>query len=398
MHYKRILYINTFSWNNDHEMFNACLLEMCTNISNQVMCIAVQSNYESMCRVTEKTDFGNNVKYKKVRTIGGEGRFNLLYRYIWGALTSWWYIINSKKKDLIILPFNNLFALNGINIINKKLKRKIIICCHGEMESIASNINKKGLLSILLYKQCRSFFLNPQKNLSDSIYFTVLGDIINKNIKEYLPSKIKGHFMTIDHPYYFPQNTYNHKYNNEILKLGTCGGINNSKGLLEMIQFSKICKNKNINIKISHVGKILGELENLKKNGIITLNTNTELPRKKYNQLITELDYILFFYPQTSYKITASGAIMDAIALKKPIIALKNDYFEYIFNKFGKFGYLVDSIDEMYEVVQNLSKNNNNKTNFDFIHIQNKFRPTALQYQLENIIDHIFINTIPKYY
>ena len=86
---------------------------------------------------------------------------------------------------------------------------------------------------------------------------------------------------------------------------------------------------------------------------------------------IDQLDFILFFYNSETYRLTASGTIFDAISRKKPIIALRNDYFEYIFNKFGSIGYLVDSIEEMATLIQHIHSNKEIQQEFDFDEIQN---------------------------
>ena len=38
---------------------------------------------------------------------------------------------------------------------------------------------------------------------------------------------------------------------------------------------------------------------------------------------ISKLDYVIFLYPEGSYKYTASGALFDAINQEKQILALK---------------------------------------------------------------------------
>ena len=53
-----------------------------------------------------------------------------------------------------------------------------------------------------------------------------------------------------------------------------------------------------------------------------------------------------------------------------PIIALRNDYFEYIFNKFGSIGYLVESVDEMAEIIYSVSTSKENHIDYNFEKIQ----------------------------
>jgi hypothetical protein len=41
-------------------------------------------------------------------------------------------------------------------------------------------------------------------------------------------------------------------------------------------------------------------------------------------------------YDTNGYKLTASGSILEAIWNEKPIIALSNEYFKYLFDKYGE--------------------------------------------------------------
>ena len=87
------------------------------------------------------------------------------------------------------------------------------------------------------------------------------------------------------------------------------------------------------------------------------------IERKEFENLISDIDYALYFYTKDKYKITASGAVLDAINARKPIIALKNDYFSYLFGKYGQIGYLFESIEEMGNRIDLL---NDNKKIFNF--------------------------------
>ena len=96
-----------------------------------------------------------------------------------------------------------------------------------------------------------------------------------------------------------------------------------------------------------------------KRVGLLSLS-DTE-----FNLEITSLDIALFFYPENSYKLTASGAVFDAINHMKILIVLENDYFIYLFNKCGRLGYLCTNIDQMYVCLKSVI-NCDNSTKDDF--------------------------------
>ena len=80
---------------------------------------------------------------------------------------------------------------------------------------------------------------------------------------------------------------------------------------------------------------------------------------------------------------------MDAIDRRRPVIAIKNDYFSYLFNKYGEFGYLVEDIQEMFELIVKIVNGLNEQHVFDFDTLQGKLFPMSLakdfDKQLRNI-------------
>jgi glycosyltransferase involved in cell wall biosynthesis len=71
---------------------------------------------------------------------------------------------------------------------------------------------------------------------------------------------------------------------------------------------------------------------------------------------------------------------------------LRNDYFEYLFEKFGDFGYLFDTIDEMADAVEKIVSGQM-KGEFNFEQIKNNFSPESISRQMKNEFGKIkFIN------
>jgi hypothetical protein len=66
------------------------------------------------------------------------------------------------------------------------------------------------------------------------------------------------------------------------------------------------------------------------------------------------VDYAVFFYPADSYRLTASGAFFDALAFAKPLIAIRNPFFEHYFSRFGDIGYLCDDYAEVKKMVSDI--------------------------------------------
>jgi hypothetical protein len=62
------------------------------------------------------------------------------------------------------------------------------------------------------------------------------------------------------------------------------------------------------------------------------------------------------FYPKEAYQFMPSGVFFDAIKLEKPIIAIRNSFFEYYFSLLGNIGFLVDDLVEMKVLIGKLDR------------------------------------------
>ncbi|MFH6994874.1 hypothetical protein [Flavobacterium sp. FlaQc-48] len=380
---EKVLVVDTYSQKSLHEMFNASLFLMCSMIFKKVELRISKSSYENYLKIINR-ESPKNIEYNNVWVIAGNGRFSLLIRYLFSALQNIKYLIISPKDTVLVFPYNNLFSLRVLNFLNKFCKKKILVFCHGEMEGIVVDVEKTGFLHRLLLKLARDFFLNKKVKISEGLYFSVLGDALKQNISEIVDDGKALKFISVDHPYLFGGGIKKIKDDAE-LRIATVGTINKTKGFFSFLEFAKkINSTIKEKVKISIVGSCT-ENSNLFNGSGIELSSNSSalLNRDDFNNRVNELDYILFFYPKNSYNITASGAIMDAINFEKPILALKNAYFQYVFKKYGSFGFLFENINDMVLKVEDLS-NNKSLPNIDFISLKNKFTPEALSTQLLN--------------
>ncbi|MDO4230380.1 MAG: glycosyltransferase family 1 protein [Capnocytophaga sp.] len=340
------LYINTYANRTQHEMFNRILLKALM-LHFTVSVYSGKSSWKKM-----KEELGENTfQNTKIRTFflpEGASAFPNLIRYVLSAIYNIGILLSSKKKDILIYNFNNPLSIATINALNVLLKRKIIVFCHGELELLITN--EGGALAKLLRFFVRRFFLNKKRLLH--LQFCVLGDVIIQNLKPIIGDKTNN-FFSIDHPYEFENNNPSNSKNlNQILKIGTVGTLSKFKGLDHFLELAKSIKVQNLNVNLSVVGSVTDKKEEFENLGVQIHGKGELLKREDFDREIANLDYILFFYANDKYKVTASGAVFDAIKWRKPIIALKNDYFSYLFEKYGTIGFLCENISEMEQNIK----------------------------------------------
>lgn len=306
----------------------------------------------------EHYEFNKNIlkileKHKDLKYFGEKSQIERLNEE--GLKNIKFYQINNNFKNRIIIILSYIFNILKLNIKSDKeiiilngipiiilfcklfLKKKIYIFLH-DLNRL--EIGKKGSYRYL----SKIIRIKNNKNFK----YIVLGEKIRERLIEIIP-EIRENVYYIDHPYSFI-NKENNKNLEEIKKIGTCGITNYLKGLKNIYQLiDKISKEKN-KFNYKHLGK---STDDINEKYIEYFPFKSSLIEKGlYEDLIEELDYILILYPINSYKLTASGVYFDCIKFNKPLLGLRNEYFEYMFEKYGEIGKLFDTIDEIIEYLK----------------------------------------------
>lgn len=324
---RQVYYVDTFGIRQTHEIYNAALLEMCVLIFGHVECHISYSSYVNMTTLLKK-EVLTKVRYKSVFVPKGNGRFSLLCRYICGAWNTWKYLWCIPTDAMLIIPYNNIFALRILNFLNKIQKRRVIVCCHGELEYLTHDHIPHGSLTKIIARLVRSFFLNPKIRIADNLYFSILGEILKKNLASYISADKIDHFIVFDHPCISIKNCPINPQVSKRINVSTVGTLNKQKGADGFLKFIKaIPFNYRSHLSVSLSGQVAGvNNKYLEALGVMTLPANYQMSRNQFIRRLAEADYLLFFHLSKAYTVTASGAILDAVILGKPIIALENDY------------------------------------------------------------------------
>jgi hypothetical protein len=382
--------IDSFGSQTFHEMFNSGLLAVCAHISDDIHYYAGKSAIHSIQNILY-TDALQYVTFKYIPVLESWNKYLSPLKYAVSFLLNIVLLTIINKNNIIIFNYNNIFCTPFINTLNKILKKRLFIFCHGELELLSSKkLNTLGVFAKIIKQRLMKFILNKKTKISERLRFIVLGDHILENLHEILPENIRHKIYAMDHPYIFSDYKRTDS-NHQTIHLGTIGGVVKGKDLADFISLVKnySLKIKEDIVRFSVTGPISYNVEELKQADIdIPDNNFKNLSRENFNKRIAAIDYALFFYNTERYRFTASGAVFDAINFEKPIIAYKNNYFEYLFKKYGAFGILVDSLDEMSDVIENiLSKKD--QTRFSFNTIKQQLSVKMISCQLRMIFERL---------
>ena len=353
--FEKVYLIDSFSPKSHHEQYNASMAIILSSIFNEVIYYVGSGQKESILTKMQDSKISHSkIKWKHLNVNNElKGKKEWIQRLLKSLYYNIYLLLKISPKSLIIYNYNNPLALWAIKLINLFKHCKIILITHGELEYLSNDLSipyaRTTRLAGSFFKLSFKFMRNTK-----NIYYLVLGESIKQNFISYNlanPSQI----ISLDHPYIFNQSL--HLHNNH--EHPTIGIKNiNSSGLSD--KYIQALADKYPNLKFA----IISSFTNLQGNNIQNYTQKGQKSRKEYEKVLSTFDALLFLYRRTEYKLKASGAIFDAIELGIPIIALKNDYFEYLFKMHGELGYLYD---DMQTLSNNISNAINDKEKLETI-------------------------------
>lgn len=186
----------------------------------------------------------------------------------------------------------------------------------------------------------------------ERLKYLVLGQSIKEQICLKYP-KLEKIIRSVDHPYFYRESDDFIPFRDGVIRFGSLGvGVGN-KGIDLFIKMGEeFChagaRNKP---EFIHIGPLSKKVVVPKSSPVKIPSHYSPLNRKDYDFYASSIDYAVFLYKRTSYRLSASGTLFDAFSYLKPVIALKTPFFEYYFKTMGDIGYLCNDYREIKEVV-----------------------------------------------
>ncbi|WP_372774348.1 hypothetical protein [Mangrovibacterium sp.] len=353
-----IAIIDSFRFGEEHAPFNAAFIDIVNKcFPDEKTEIYIQKEHWKIIYdiLNQNSGPDSDRTFEILKGIDSKnGTLSLFLSYLICTFQDTKVLFKSNSK-LFFYTTANPLALFFIKLVNLLLRKRVYVVLHGELEYLNKGNDKSLKLQTRLLRQW--YRLIFWKFLTRNFSYILLGESIRSNLKSLKPSNFpNSNFITIDHPYFF--KTGLQKSESFVpLNLGIVGHSAEVKGSHKIFELAELNDSEISNGKMKF--KIIGHISNciLKyQNKLVeTPSRNDFLPRTEYEKEISSLHYILFFYPNSMYQYIASGAFFDAISFEKPIIALRNSFFEHYFNRYGEIGYLCDSLEEMSYYLSNIN-------------------------------------------
>ncbi|WP_293899141.1 hypothetical protein [Sphingobacterium sp. UBA5670] len=347
---RRTVVVDTFSVGGFHEMFNASFLYVVLNSTTGSLTYIADKSAISNIKNLLKEDHGfhkllNRIVFHEKSLPKGNSFYAIFFRYLYGSLLNIFYLIKFRAHTVIFPSLNPLFAVI-FKILSRILKTPTYVVCHGELGYLFSSY--KVTSPLFWY----SLFLKPffRGTLPKNLKLIILGPSIVRNLSKYYPNLAKN-MISLHHPYIFTAPVAKNDNKSDNIRFGWVGVATEAKGFKMFDEITKYFSDKYAASFSAHlIGWHNFDTKDYPYIKFASL-PNVFIDRDKFNKEVSKLDYILFFYDNRHYQFTASGAIFDAIQQNKFVIALRNDYFESIFDACGPIGFLCDSKEELVKVI-----------------------------------------------
>lgn len=252
--------------------------------------------------------------------------------------------IAQRRNAFLIFTSSNITSLISAHLLARIYpKVKILFVFH----SVLEDLGRRTHLHPIKELPFNTKFWIPRL-INRNIFYLLLGEHILRNVLHLYP-QLANTLIAIDPPYIFKSSqTYgiDHK---DTLRFGALGVGHMNKGTdiffeLAKHQPNKQSQNKNEFVLVGHITDQVLKKRYAKN---VRILSNAPLSETEYEQGVKDIDYAVFCYHRDSYRFTASAAFLDAISFAKPIIAIKNPFFNYYFRLLGKIGYLCNTLEEM---------------------------------------------------
>lgn len=239
----------------------------------------------------------------------------------------------------------------GLIALKMQLKKykglRCFVIPHGILESVVKRPSILPWHFIFWFRFAMTF------GNTEQITYVVLGESIKERLNREIPA-IKDKIKSFTLPTFLLNPKALQGVDSNIIRFGTFGVAHRKKGFDLFFKMADEVKSCNTNltsefILIGHIGD--NKLKSGLTNSAIVPSPDRPLSREEFDQYANNIDYAIYFYQSTSYQLTASAALFDAFSYVKPIIALRNPFFEYYFSKMGDIGYLCDNYEDMKMVV-----------------------------------------------
>jgi hypothetical protein len=332
-----------------HVVVNSALLNIIGKIFNERLCFFSEKEHSHLVQQSFNDDA--NIEYYPYIQIKNFKFFLIKEIVSFFKLLQILFFTGRKKVKLLFITSITPPSLFFLKLLLPLFSCQIIVTLHGELEFLREN--KKGFWKY--WGKILKGALHFRSN--NDLKYLVFGEIVKSNLLQTVELNPNA-VLAIDHPFIY-DDISNKTVDTGNIKLGIVGVASVHKRSHKIFQIAEGFREEITNSQICFeiVGRVLPNIYSYTNEYVKYSLENDLINREGFENKIANLDYLLFFYDNDYYKLCSSGAFFDAVNFEKPILAIKNDFFCYYFNKLGNIGYLFDSEIELSLKIKDILTN-----------------------------------------
>lgn len=349
-----IYFAELFMTGGQHAAFNAAMLQVLTKSfpSQKINLFAAESHYQQLL-AKEAAIAGTT--YYPVPVVpnksGSMGRW--FSKFINEFIQLMNVLIRARKQSvgLVYFAFLSPFAQYVVSLYARYLlpkNQQLLITLHG-LDILQPGKAQKRIDRIYAKLLKKAFHLQATRKR----YL-----VLEERVADYLvqqqhlqPSAI----VQISHPYTFKIPKPDRADTPLVFAhLGVARLAKHSQLFFELAKrFAAEVKAGKVIFQV--IGPVLPELKAHVNPFVQYSDQETFLSQETYHQQCLRAHYAVFFYDQSNYALTSSGAVMDAIAYRIPILALRSPVFNQLLSVNSIFpGKLYDQVDVLSHAIEKL--------------------------------------------
>lgn len=350
-----IYFAELFMTGGQHAAFNGAMLAALGKAfpEEEITLFAGKSHYEQL-QVKENT---SSLHYRPVQVNANKSGSS--WQWLLKFLNEWIQIvrvlIQGRKKSVhficfaFLSPLGQWFVSHYARYWGYK-EQQILIILHG-LDILDPKGTRKRIDQIYA-KLLKKAFARPAKNKR---YI-----VLEERVADYLVQQAylqTSELISIAHPYRF-KTLHATRADQPLIfaHLGVARLAKNSQLFFELAKrFAAQIENGEILFQV--IGPVLPELAPHLNRWVRYVNQENFMSESDYRRSCEQAHYALFFYDEANYALTSSGAVMDAIAYRLPILALNSPVFDALQSVSPSFpGALYTDVEQMYVGISEVIK------------------------------------------
>jgi len=260
-----------------------------------------------------------------------------------------WRAFGSRARVVILLSIDSSILMVAKLLATLYPRLPVLGVPHSVLANVAVSKPSRLIDRMFHFRTALEFLCHSRR-----VHYLILGESIMAELSNLMPALLPVCHV-LEHPYSFPTAEVA-QIQGEVI-FAFIGVAQNHKGFGKFIQLVR-----DINRSDTEKGQVrflcaggnphyefkLSELE-----GIEIPFAGEYVPEEDFQRLCSGITYAVMPYGD-SYRFYPSGAVFDAFSHLKPIICLRNPYFQELFNQLGDIGYMCDSYDELLQTVREI--------------------------------------------